>query len=142
MKRQNVVLMLFLVVLLVASTANSRELENARQTVVLECALVTTDDPAGGPAPFPPPDPAMEQPDPTTPFPQVIAVSGTPGAPQINIGDPCGIAIGELINNGFRLLSATPTSPRLSPGPALPPEPNSSVQYLFVSKPEPQWPLR
>jgi len=137
MKRQNVVLMLFLAVLLVASTAESTELENARQTVVLECGVVTPDESGGEPGPMPSPDPTMPQLEPT-----VIAVSGTPGAPQINIGDACGIAIGELMNNRFSLVSATPTSPRLSPGTALPPEPVSSVQYLFVSKPEPRWSLR
>ncbi len=133
MKRQNVVLMLFLAVLLVASTAESTELENARQTVVLECGVVTPDDFGT----MPPPEPTT-----TTPFPQVIAVSGTPEAPQINIGDPCGIAIGELMNNRFRLLSATPTSSSIIGGN--PPEPRdvSSVQYLFVSKPEPRWPGR
>jgi hypothetical protein len=134
--------MLLLAVLLVANTAESTQVENARQTVVLECAVVMPDDPGGDPGPMPPPDPAMQQLEPTTLLPRVIAVSGTPDAPAISIGDPCGIAIGELINNRFRLLSATPTAPMLSPGTALPPEPVSSVQYLFVSKPEPQWSYR
>ena len=126
MKRQNVLLMLFLAVLVIAGTAESAELGNARQTVVLECGVVT---PESGPMP-----PAATITEPTTPFPEVIAVSGTPDAPAISIGDPCGIAIGELMNNRFMLLSATPTSPRLSLGPALPPTNVSSVQYLFVTK--------
>ena len=131
MKRQIAVMMLFLAVLLVASTAESTELENARQTVVLECAAVMPDDPG----PMPPPDPAMQQLEPSMLFPRVIAVSGTPDAPAISIGDPCGIAIGELMNNRFRLLSATATSPKIPGGEALPPAEVSSVQYLFVSKP-------
>ena len=141
MKRQSVVLMLFLAVLLVASTAESTELENARQTVVLECGVVTPDDSGS----FPPFDPAMQPPEPTTtaPFPQVIAVSGTLDAPVITIGTSCGIAIGELMNNRFRLLSATPTSPSIPGGPTPEMRTNvSSVQYLFVSKPEPRWSLR
>ena len=126
MKRQNVVLMLFLAVLLVASTAESTELENARQTVVLECGVPTPE--------FPPPD--------FTPLLEVIAVSGTPGAPAISTEEQCGIAIGKLMNSRFRLLSATPTSTRLPAGEAMPLTNVSSVQYLFVSKPEPRWSLR
>jgi hypothetical protein len=133
MKGQNVVLMLFVAVLLVASTAESMEFRNALQTVVLECGVVTPADAGGDPGPIPL-DPAMQQLEPT-PFLQVIAFSGTPDAPEFGFGAPCGIAIGELMNNHFRLLSATPTSPMISPGTALPPEPVSSVQYLFVSKP-------
>ena len=138
MKRQNIVLLLFLALLLVASTAESAELDNARQTVVLECGILAPDDSE----PMLPPDPAIQPTGPATLFPQVIAVSGTADAPAISIGAPCGIAIGELMNNRFSLLSATPTSPMLSPGTALPPMPVSSVQYLFVSKPEPRWQLR
>ena len=126
MKCQNVILMLFLAVLLVPGTAESAGLRNARQTVVLECGVVT---PESGSMP-----PAATTAVPTTPFPEVIAVSGTPVAPAISIGDPCGIAIGELMNNRFMLLSATSTSPRISLGPALPPTNVSSVQYLFVTK--------
>jgi hypothetical protein len=132
MKRQKVVLMLFLAVLLVASTAESAGLWYARQTVVLECGVVAPDDSE----PMLPPDPAMASPEPTTLFPQVIAVSGTPDAPAIGIGDPCGIAIGALMNSRFTLLSATPTSPTLPGGPTPEMGKNvSSVQYLFVSKP-------
>ena len=133
MKRQNVLLMLFLAVLLVAGTAESAGLGNARQTVVLECGVVTPE-PENGSEPEPGPMPAntTESPSPSL---EVIAVSGTPEAPAISIGDPCGTAIGELMNNRFRLLSATPTSPALSPGSALPLTPVSSVQYLFVSWP-------
>ena len=145
MKRQNVVLMLFLAVLLVASTAESTELENARQTVVLECAavIVMPDDPGGDPGPMPPLDPAMQPPEPTR-FLEVIAVSGTPEAPAISPGVPCGIAIGELMNNRFRLLSATPAAYGI---PGATPDPDMvtnvpSVQYLFVSRPEPRWSLR
>jgi len=95
------------------------------------------DYPGGDPGPMQSPDPTMPQVEPT-----VIAVSGTPGAPAISPGDPCGIAIGELMKNRFRLVSATPTSSSIIGGN--PPEPRdvSSVQYLFVSKPEPRWPLR
>ena len=139
MKRQNVVLMLFLAVLLVASAAESTELEYARQTVVLECAVGI---PAWGSLPLPPPGPAMQQSEPTTPFPEVIAVSGTADAPVISIGDPCGIAIGALMNHRFRLLSATPTSPTILGGDPEEPRTVSSVQYLFVSRPEPRWSLR
>ncbi len=119
MKRQNVVLMLFLAVLLVAGTADNARSGNARQTVVLECGVVP---PEMTPFPPPPPDP-----------PEVIAVSLTSGAPLIITGEQCAIAIGKLMNNRFRLFSATPTSigfgePAM--GPAV-----SSVQYLFVSKP-------
>ncbi len=137
MKRQIVVLMLLLAVLLVASTAESTELENARQTVVLECGVGI---PAFGS--LPPLDPAMQQSEPTTPFPEVLAISGTLDPPQITIGTPCGIAIGELMNNRFRLLSATPTSPTIMGGDPAEPRTVSSVQYLFVSKPEPRWSLR
>ena len=119
MKRQNVALMLVLAVLLVAGTAESAGLRNSRQTVVLECGAVTPE--------FPPPD--------FTPILEVIAVSGTPGAPAISAGDLCAIAIGALMNNRFRLLSATATSPKIPGGEALPPAEVSSVQYLFVSKP-------
>ena len=144
MKHQKVVLMLFLAVLLVASTAESSELEYARQTVVLECATDMPGDPCGDPGPMVPPDPAMQPPEPTTttPFPQVIAVSGTPDAPVINIGEQCGIAIGKLMNSRFKLLSATPTSTGM-PGATPDIVMNvPSVQYLFVSKPEPRWSLR
>jgi hypothetical protein len=143
MKRQNVVLMLFLAVLLVASTAESTELENARQTVVLECGVVMPDDTGGGPGPFPPPEPAMQQLEPTR-FLGVIAVSGTPDAPEISIGEQCGIAIGKLMNSRFRLLSATPAAygrPGATPDPDMVTN-VPSVQYLFVSKPEPRWSLR
>ena len=139
MKRQSVVLMLFLALLVIASTAESTEVENALQTVVLECGVLAPDDSG----PMLPPDPAMPAPEPTTLFPQVIAVSRTPDAPAISIGDPCGIAIGELMNNRFRLLSATPTSPALPGGPTPEMRTNvSSVQYLFVSRPDPRWQLR
>ena len=141
MKRQNVVLMLFLAVLLVASTAESTELDNARQTVVLECATVILDDPGGGPGPIPPPDPAMQPTEPPR-FLGVIAVSGTLDAPTINPGEPCGIAIGKLMNSRFRLLSATPASYGI-PGATPDIVTNvPSVQYLFVSKPEPRWSVR
>ena len=119
MKRQKVVLMLFLAVLLVAGTADNARSGNARQTVVLECGVPTPE--------FPPPD--------FTPLLEVIAVSGTPGAPAISTGEQCADAIGKLMNNRFRLLSATATSPRLPGGEAMPPTEVSSVQYLFVSKP-------
>jgi hypothetical protein len=132
MKRQNVVLMLFLAVLLVAGTAESAESGNAGQTVVLECATGIPELPGG---PIMPPDPAMQPPDTTTPFPEVIAVSRTPDAPEINIGEECGIAIGKLMNNRFKLLSATPTKTGMLG--TMPEEFMTvpSVQYLFVSKP-------
>ena len=117
MKRQNIVLMLFVAVLLVASTAESGGLGNELQTVVLECGVVIPD--------IPPPE--------FVPIPEVIAVSTTPGAPAINNGDPCAIAIGELINNRFSLLSATPSSELVPGGAAITLE-VSTVQYLFVSK--------
>jgi hypothetical protein len=134
MKRQNIVLMLFLAVLLVASTAESTELGNARQTVVLECATVIPNDADGEPGPMPPLDPAM-QPSESAPLLQVIAVSETPDAPEIKIGASCGIAIGELMNNRFGLVSATPTATGM-PGATPDIVTNvPSVQYLFVSRP-------
>ena len=111
-----------------ASAAQGTGLANARQAVVLECATVSP--PSGGPIPPPVPMP---------PTPEVIAVSATPDAPAISIGDPCGVAIGALMNSRFMLLSATPTSPTITADIGLPPPMNvldvSSVQYLFVSKP-------
>jgi hypothetical protein len=114
MKRQNVVLMLFLAVLLVAGTADSARSGNARQTVVLECGGVNVE-----PMPAPPGfNLSLE----------VIAVSLTSGAPEIITGEQCADAIGKLVNNRFRLLSATTTPSGFG-------ERFSTVQYLFVSKP-------
>lgn len=123
MKRQNIVVMLFLAVLLVAGTAESRQLGNERQTVVLECGVLPPDD-----STMPPPGQEVVS------IPQVIAVSVTSGAPAINKGDPCATAIGELINTRFNLVSATSSSVQTSGGPAISIE-VSTVQYLFVSKP-------
>ena len=118
---------IILVVLLssIAATAQSTGLSE-RGVVVLECAAVSF--PGGGPPPQPPPEP---------PALLVIAVTGTPGVPDIVVGQECGLAIGALVNDRFLLHSATPTSPTV---PGLGPTPDlltelSSVQYLFVSKP-------
>ena len=110
--------------LAIASAAQGEQFGHSRQAIVLECGVVP---PQSGPIGMPPP---------ASPSPEVIAVSRSSGAPEISVGNPCGDAIGELMNSRFRLLSATPTSPTILVDlpPQMPTE-VSSVQYLFVSQP-------
>ena len=111
----------FAALMVVAGTAQAGGFGNAKETVVLDCGIGIIFPPFGDPNP-PPPEPKL----------LVAAVSGTSGAPGIENGDECGVAIGLLINSRFMLLSATPSGAFPL---GLPEGPNPAVQYLFVSKP-------